>query len=217
MPSGWKKNYQRYRKVFLNVYQVYNQKPDTKAFLELLLTISILIFFGLFALRPTILTIVDLFNQIEQKREVNTKLETKIQNLTIAQRIVDEQFENIILLETAIPDSALPDGFVRQIEGLSQTNSTQILGISTSDVLLSGIEEKQKRSSKELKPLPEGAKELPFTISITGNYESLKSFLSGIEQMRRPPKIDNVTINTSETESGRVLILIVSGRLPYIE
>jgi Tfp pilus assembly protein PilO len=83
--------------------------------------------------------------------------------------------------------------------------------------LLSGVEEKEKRSSKELKPLPEGAKELSFTISITGSYGSLKSFLSGIEQMRRPPKIDNATINASETESGRILVLIVSGRLPYIE
>lgn len=217
MPPGWRKNYQRYRKVFLNVYKVYNQKPDAKVFLELLLTIAVLIFFGLSALRPTILTIVDLLKQIEEKGVVNTKLETKIENLGTAQRIFNEQFQNIVLLDSAVPDSALPDSFVRQIEGISQTNSTSVLGISTNNILLSGKEEKEKRSSKKFTPLPEGAKEMPFTVSVSGSYDSLISFLSGMEQMRRPPKIDSATINSAETETGRVLILIVSGRLPYIE
>lgn len=216
MPSGWRRSYSRYRKYFEDIYNVYNQKPDVKMFLELILTLVVIAFFGMSALRPTVLTIIDLTEQIKQKQEVSDKMATKIQNLNTAQNLVASQENQISLLETAVPNTPLPDNFVRQVEGLSQKNSVQVLGISSGDVLILGINNTQKKS-RDFAPLPDDANELPFTISVSGGFGSLNSFLSDFEKMRRPAKIDSAVINESKTDTGTILVLIISGRLPFID
>lgn len=217
MALGWRKNYQRYRKYFLNIYQVYNKKPDVKMFLEIILTLGAIAFFGASALRPTILTITELTEQIKKKEEIIVKMDTKIQNIEIAQDLYVQESSAISLLDSAIPNAPQPDLAARQFEGLANTSNTTILGMSTGEVFLVGKDEKEKRKSSTLEKLPGDAKELSFTITTTGDSSSLRQFLQNIVSMRRPIKTDVASINSSETGVGRILVLAVSGRLPFIE
>jgi len=217
MAMGWRKNYQRYRKYFLNVYQVYNKKPDVKMFLEIILTLSAIAFFGASALRPTILTITELTEQIKKKEEIIATMDTKIQNIEIAQNLYVQESAAISLLDFAIPKTPQPDFAARQFEGLANTSNATILGMSTGEVFLVGKDEKEKRKSSTLEKLPGEAKELSFTITATGDSSSLRQFLQNIANMRRPIKTDIASINSSETGVGRILVLAISGRLPFIE
>jgi hypothetical protein len=115
MALGWRKDYLRYRSYFLNIVNVYKQRRDVKAFLELILTLVTISFFALFALKPTLLTIIELLREIEAKEETVEKMDTKIQNLQQAQTLYIQEAARIKLLETAIPDKPAPDLFVRQI------------------------------------------------------------------------------------------------------
>ena len=217
MAVTWRQRYLRYRKFFLDIYRVYYQKPEVKAFLEIILTLLVLAFFGAFALRPTILTIIDLLQQIESKEETITTLDQKIQSLSQAQVVFAQEAQNISLLDTAVPDTPLPEDLTRQIEGLAQQNSVAVLGLSIGEVTLIGEDEREVRKSTELAPLPQSAKELNFTISLTGNYQSLTSFLGSIQNLRRPIKIDSLSLNSSETETGSVLVLVISARAPFLK
>ena len=58
---------------------------------------------------------------------------------------------------------------------------------------------------------------MEFSISITGDYPALSAFLRDFESLRRPAKVDILGINSSETELGRVLVLVISGRTPYFD
>ena len=78
MESGWKQNSSRYRELFKNLIRLYNTKPNIKAYLELILTISTVIVFALFAIKPTILTILDLNKEINSKEATVSKLKQKI-------------------------------------------------------------------------------------------------------------------------------------------
>jgi Tfp pilus assembly protein PilO len=64
--------------------------------------------------------------------------------------------------------------------------------------------------------LPEGAKSLTFSISVNGDYPQLSRFLSELENLRRPIKIDNSGLSSAQTEEGSELVLLVSGRAPYL-
>lgn len=216
MAASWKSNYARYKKYFLDVYDVYNQKPDVKMFLEMILTIAIIAFFGALALKPTILTIIDLTEQIKQKEEVSAKMTKKIQDLNTAQNLVTGNSQAISLLGTAVPDTPLPDNFVRQVEGLSQKNAAQVLGMSSGDVFLLGSSQ-TRRQQRDLEPLPEEPGELSFTISLSGSFASLNSFLSDFEKMRRPARVDNAIINHAKEQEGEILVLTISGRVPFIK
>jgi len=217
MATGWKSSYFRYRSYFLNIYNVYKRRPDLKMFLEILLSLGTISFFAAFALRPTALTIVQLLEQIDEKESTIEKMDQKIQNLQTAQTLVSQETNRISLLDTAVPEQPSPHGLVRQIEGLANSQNVRILGISVGEVILVGIEDRPKRSTRDVEAFPEGSGELSFSVSVTSDYTSLNAFFSGLEKLRSPIKIDNSSINASETDEGRTLVLVVSGRVPYLK
>lgn len=185
-------------------------------FLEILLSLGTIAFFAILALRPTALTIAQLLQEVSSKEETLAKLDEKIENLQTAETVYTQQRTNISLLEEAVPEEPLPEIYVRQLEGLSQNHSLTILGITIGEVTLVGQEDETKRAREELAALPQGAGEVSFSISVSGSYENLSSFLSDLENLRRPAKLDQITLTATETEEGQRLVLVVSGRVPYL-
>lgn len=214
--ADWKKNYLRYRSFFLNIYGVYQRRPDLKVFLEIFLSLGTISFFALLALRPTALTISQLLKDIDSKQETEGKMDEKIQNLQTAQSVYEQETANILVLKQAVPENPTPETFVRQLEGLTQNHSVNILGITVGEVVLVGEEDAKKGAKEELSALPQGAGELSFSISASGSYPNLSSFLSDLKILRRPIKIDRTTLTASETDEGITLVLVVSGRVPYL-
>ncbi|MFZ5932484.1 MAG: hypothetical protein ACOYT7_00120 [Patescibacteria group bacterium] len=214
MALGWRKEYLRYKEFFLNILAVYKQKEDLKMFLEILLSLATISFFAVFALRPTLVTIAALVKEVKSKEEIVAKLDTKIQNLQTAQSILESEITRIPIIEDSVPSSAFPETFVRQLEGLATKNGVSLLGISISQITLVGEVKEQKEEG--ITPLPEGAFAMPFSVSVAGDFVKLSSFLNDLEKIRRPISIDTTGITVSETEEGKVLVILVSGRVPYV-
>lgn len=215
MPPGWRANYARYKDFFLNVWVVYQRRQDLKAFMELIFSLSTISVFAVFALKPTFITIAQLIKDNETKMATIATMDTKIKNLGIAQGLLTSAAGQINLIESAVPNSPLPEGFARQIEGLAQVRSVSLTGISMGEVTLKGPET-AKPKKQEFTPLPSGAKELDFSLSVAGSFSSLSSFLSDVEILRRPPKIDATNFNVSVSETGQNLVLVISGRTAYL-
>ena len=215
MALGWRKEYLRYREYFLNVLTIYKQKEDLRMFLEIFLSLATVSFFGTFALRPTLVTIAALLTEINSKEEIVAKLDTKIQNLSTAQTLLDQEIIRLPLIEDAIPQAASPETFVRQFEGLAAKNGVNLLGVSLGQVTLLG-EVKKAPPEEGVTPLPEDALGISFSVSIAGNYSNLLGFLADLEKLRRPLAIDTTGITATETDEGKTLVILVSGRAPYI-
>lgn len=216
MAADWKKSYYRYRSFFLNIYNVYKQKPNVRIFMELLLSISTISFFLIVALRPTALTIVALLDEIKAKKETVSQLDTKIANLQKAQATYDQEFSRLSVLDTSIPTTPTPETFVRQIEGLANNTSTSILGMTIGETVLTGTSIEPIKKSKDLTAFPNGSDAVNFSISVTGDYSNLDVFFKSLENMRRPIKVDAATINVNQTDQGKQIVLVVSGRIPYL-
>lgn len=215
MNNGWKKDYLRYKDFFLNVLNAYNQKPNLKKYLELSLSIITVLIFSVFAIKPTVLTIIELNKEITQKEKTSTVLKLKIKNLQAASNLMRSEAQNIEFINQAVPVTAKPEILIRQIESLSKESSLNVLGLSSSDVTLVGKASDVKKS-KDLEALPENANGLPFTFSATGSYQNIFSFIQKIENLRRPIMIDSFVINSSVTDTGKILILTISGRVPFL-
>lgn len=215
MALGWRRGYLRYKSYFLNVIVVYKRRKDLRMFLEVILSLATISFFAVFALKPTLLTIAELTKEIKTKEETVAKMNEKIQNLERGQQIYTQEQTRISLLKDAIPSAPVPDSFVRQIEGATTKHPITILGMSIGEVTLVG-EEKVQRKDGDLEALPGGARGITFSISATSNYLNLAAFLSTLQDLRRPVKIDAVTINSSETDIGKFIVLVITGRTPYL-
>jgi hypothetical protein len=215
MALGWRKGYLRYKEYFLNILVLYQKKKEVRMFLEILLSSLTIVFFGLFALRPTLLTIAELYKQVKSKEETVQKLDQKISALSQVQNIFTSQGQRISLVSQVAPVPPSPETFVRQLEGVASKNNTKILGISVGEVVLKGPPT-VKRESLELSSLPEEAKGLSFSVSANSDYLSLIGFLNDLEKLRRPIKIDNLAFNSSLVGEKKVLVIVVSGRVPYL-
>lgn len=217
MAQGWRKDYSRYKGFFLNILNIYKSKPTLKVYLEIILSLSTIIIFSLFAIKPTVLTIIELNNEIKNKEDIIISLNQKIGNLKQASLVLQNQSPKLNLVNEAIPKSASLEILIDQLEKLAINHQVGILNIASTDLFISG-ESNKKIKAGDLKALPGEAKELNLAISVTGNYQNLFDFLQSIENLRRPIKVDSFVINaTNSTDNSRIIVMTLSARLPFID
>src|SRR5687767_10764921 len=84
---------------------ILSRDEKTKNLSAIILTFLALSFFGLFAINPTISTIVQLKKEIADNQEVNQKLEEKITNLSTLQQKYNLLQNDIPFIFSAIPQN----------------------------------------------------------------------------------------------------------------
>lgn len=215
MATGWRSSYFRYRELFLNISAIYKKRADLRAFLEIVLSIVAVIVFVMFALKPTALTIISLVQQINEEKKTLSSLTQKVNDLQKSGTLLSQNQRFINNVDIAVSSAPRPDTFAKQVEGISARNSVELMGIAINDVILVGSP-KTVRVSGELEPLPENANEMGYSLSLRGNFTNINSFLKDLENLRVISTIDSITISSSVTETGRVIVAVISGRVPYL-
>lgn len=211
----WKKGYSKYREFFLNLWHLYSTKPSLRVYLELTMSLATVAVFAVFAIKPTILTIIELNKEITSKEETVSKLKQKVNNLQLANNILQSEEYRLSLIEQSIPNMARPEILIRQLESLANQNSVQIRSVSVSEVNLAGKNDEKKKLG-DFASLPEGSGELAFNFSVTGQYSSLLNLLKNIEGLRRPVKIDSFLFNATVSDLGKTITLDIVGRVPFL-
>lgn len=215
MALGWKGQYTRYKGYFLNITEVYKRRADFRMFLEVILSLSTVIIFLLFALKPTVITIIGLVKEINEKKTTVATLNQKIQDLSAARVLYNQQVQSVPTIEAAVPMNPDVQVLVGQVQGIAAKDSSNLLSFSIGEITIIGPSQKKKSSSKD-NPLPGEAREIPVSISISGDYPNLVNFITDLENFRRSIKIDNLTISSSESDKGKTIVLIINGRFPYL-
>src|SRR3989339_859675 len=81
------------------------KSPVAQVSTELFLTIGAVIFFALFAIRPTLITMSDLVNELTEKRKLDLKMSQKIATLATLQGQFTPLQNQAVVLTQAFPDS----------------------------------------------------------------------------------------------------------------
>jgi len=68
MAPAWRNSYLRHKTYFLNISSQYSKKQDVRMFMELLLSLATVSLFAVFAIRPTLITIAELYKEIQGKK-----------------------------------------------------------------------------------------------------------------------------------------------------
>lgn len=216
MALGWRGSYLRYREYFLNIMALYKKRADLRAFLEIILSLTTITIFLSFALKPTVLTIISLVQQIQEKKTTLTALNLKIKNLQTAETVLTQNEAAAGDVDIAVSSRANVDIVSKQIQGLAAKDSVAILGFSVGQTVLVGANPSSKKSS-DYKPIPGNPGEMQISLSIKGTYLNIASFVKDFENLRVAIKIDSLGINSSQTDSGQVIVAIISGRVPFLK
>lgn len=198
----------RYNRYFVDLRNLY-QRKEIVVYTGLTLSLFALAFFGIFALRPTFITIAGLVKEIQDKKIVEQKLQTKINNLRQAQGNYAQVAGSVSIVNQALPPNPSLSELIYQIEVLAQKSNLTINSINFSPVDLQGKSKTQKASTKLT-----GVSDIRFDLSVKGDFEGLKNFLESLGKSRRLVMIDSFAISKGKVEET-ALVFIISSRSFY--
>jgi Tfp pilus assembly protein PilO len=186
-----------YKSITEKYYKTRNESDRQKIIAYLYITISLftLSFFGFFAIRPTIVTIVNLDKQLKDNREVLEKIKQKQDDLSKLTREYEAMTSDLNLIKKAIPSSANMPYLSRQIETVALRNNVKLTSLDFGSVDVGETN-------------PDGL--LSFTVSITaeGNEKDVNLFIRDISSMDRILGFERFsTGKTRKSEFGGVIAM----------
>lgn len=206
--SIWHEEYELYRKYIHNISRFYKQNEHVGAYVELGLSLLAIIIFLVFAIRPTTVTITEKVREMQNKEEVVEKLNIKIDSLSIANSLLQQEKEKLDLLEQAVPDNALPEEYIVQIDALAARSNTVLESMAIEDTPVLKV-----ATSDDVGQKSGSVEWFPFSATVTGDYTNIAQFTDSVENLRRPMKIISARL---ETQSDGSLSLSITGEIPYL-
>jgi Tfp pilus assembly protein PilO len=177
------------------------KRENTKAITMLIFTFIALSFLGIFAINPTLSTIIELQKQYEESQFVHEQLTTKMNNLSSLQQQYNTLSDDLVFVYDAIPQSASVPTLVGQLSALAQESSIEIKGIRISPVILSDIKEKQSIKTHS---------SFSFTLEAEGEYESMMNFVDALTNFSRLVTIETISMTKNQVNNN--MILTIEGR-----
>ncbi len=174
------------------------QKPVARVSIELILSVIVVIFFALFAIRPTLITMADLVKEIADKKEINKQMDLKLASLASAQEQYDLYQSQFYLLDEAIPRQLDLVKSLKKIEKLAGEGefaidqmSIQKVPVTVETELLSGDFGDYQREF------------LTINVGVVGSYIEIREFIEKIMNLRQVIVVDQVLIEKM-TESNNL-------------
>lgn len=192
----------------------YYRMPAVQTSLTLVLSLFVVSFFLVFALRPTIISIATLKKNIAESQKTLKTLDTKVASLQKASKELDQIKPFLPTLNKEIPnDGAQYSPLVVAVEGLAVQTGVQLESESVGPTLL---------FSRLLSPFVPNKSQniimLPFTVRVIGRYPNVYDFLSKLVALERIIMVDTVTISreASSKNSDGIVALNISGNTYYL-
>lgn len=192
------------RKILKNIAKVrYFEFIDfkeerTQKFTTLILTLGALSILGLFAINPTISTIIKLQKEIDDSKFVDSKLSEKINNLSSLQKEYESLKNDLPVVFAAIPRNPEIPLLVAQVQAAASNSNVALINIQTFEVEI----EKPK--------VPKEFSSYSFSLTADGSYNNLLNFLSTVSNMERVVAVDIISLTRKTGDAN--LQLTFKGR-----
>jgi Tfp pilus assembly protein PilO len=159
------------------------QQKKSREYTTIILTILALIVFGIFAINPTLSTIVNLRKQLEDNQLLDQQLGEKILSLQSLQREYEELTPDLPLVEAALPPLPETPVLLGQLQSLARKNNLSVTEIQSSKIPYT----KEGLGSNKT-----GSYVVSFTVA--GLYTDINQFLKDSTTFDRVVTVDKVTI-----------------------
>ncbi len=175
------------------------KKEETQNYTTLILTLITLSFFAIFAINPTITTIVHLQKQLTDSQFVEQKLQEKITNLTKLQLQYELLKNDIPIVLDALPQMPKAPLLTAQIQGVAGKSNVSITQLQLFQVELTKNETKSGSYNS-----------YAFSLGVEGTKDNLLQFLSTLINFQRIATIDSISMG--KTKDPTLLQLSIRGQ-----
>ncbi len=192
--SSW----QRYRRYYQQLEKI-TERPQARVYSTAVFSFLAASLFGLYAILPTVRTILYLQREIADKTQVNKQMEDKITALIESQAAYEEAGDALSLVSEAIPQTP------KAVElALTVRNLSGVVAASTSALQIASVPLVGGEATTAAQPTTT-LSSFPITVITGGSYLSLKSFLDGLLSLKRLVTIESIRF--SRTSGALQLVL----------
>jgi Tfp pilus assembly protein PilO len=184
-------------------------KPIAKVSLELFFTVSAVIIFALFAIRPTLQTMGKLIKELDDKRALNQKLAQKVAALSTAQTQYEAVKDRVFVLDQAVPPTPQFEQALLIIEKVASETQLTIVNLQ----------------AKEVPKEPDPATDVPFdqksrtnrpiVLTVLGDYPTIRQLIEDLQSQRRALIVDTVVFSVVEQRGKKVLQANITINVPF--
>lgn len=179
----------------------YLTPEGSQKFFGLILTLCAISFFGFFAIKPTVSTILKLQKEISDNQFVLSQLEIKIKNLTQLRKQYFSLQNDLPIITSTIttrPDAHLLFAQIQSIARASNITMTK----------LQNFEVEVLRQDKDVN---KDYYSYSFSIAGTGSFENISKLVSTLTNMERIVNIDVFSINDISSQNSESLGFEIQG------
>jgi len=181
-----------------NVFPMLREKR-MQSFITIGLTLFSLSIFGLFAINPTITTIINLRRQLADDQFVDNQLQEKIANLsTLQQKYSSLQLDLPFVLAAVPPSHQMPQ-LIGQIRSLASQNNVLIKRIQTNTVVIPAARSQQESS-------------YIFSLTAEGDQDAINHFIMSLVTFERIIGIESLFLNKANNQNGVSNTLDITGK-----
>lgn len=178
-----------------------------KTYSSLLFSLLMVTVFSLFAIKPTLTTIVSLQKSIDEQQKLLDQINEKGAALEEGQRNYDQINPDAKrTLLGLIPNSTSLPGLIFALSSLAESLDASMSGIQIQPVALDGQPSKLNKQAS--------LQDINFTVSIQGNYSQLTDFLDSVYRVNRLINVQSTAI--SKQADGN-LVMTINARAHYIK
>lgn len=157
----------------------------SQKFFGIVLTLCALSFFGFFAIKPTVSTILKLRKELSDNLFVFNQLEAKIKNLTELRKLYFNLQNDLPTIKDTITTQPEVHLLFAQIQSIAQTSSITINKLQNFEVEVLRSENGTGKNYYSYS----------FSIAGMGSFENISKFISILTNMERIVNIDVFSIN----------------------
>ncbi|OGG08108.1 hypothetical protein A3D05_05210 [Candidatus Gottesmanbacteria bacterium RIFCSPHIGHO2_02_FULL_40_24] len=179
------------------------QNRRTASYFTLTLTLFSLSFFGLFAIRPTLITAITLIKEVNDLKKLSLDYENKISNIILAQSEYERIRESLLNIEAALPGKSDFTGFSKAMEKLAFNNGVVINQLQIDSAPIS-IPQTNGLLSR-----------FNFILIGVGAYENVNSYLADIYNYKRIVTINSMDFTPEGGTVSGILRISMKGKAYY--
>lgn len=207
----WRQSAQNYLQQAQEIYKA--QEVVVKTSFKLVMSIFAVAFFTLFALKPTLGSISTLVKRIEDQKEVNRKLDSKIVQLSGAEDVLTLRGDNLkSLVEKAITDGPSVDRLAQQIEAIANDSGVYLTSVNIEKVPVFGKEEGDKVIKSSKFSYDSKHEFVTFSFTVGGGQDEIVEFLKQLENIERAVLLARVNFEKPQKKLAEQLPLLVNGK-----
>lgn len=195
-----------YSKYYTYIKPIF-KSPTVQLYGSYTLTILATVIFIIFAIKPTIETILVLQKKLENSKAVLEQITKKSEDLSLARNNLDTLDPNIKnIIGSAVPNTPSLQTIIQSLEQTAKVNQASISALQFQPVTIENNADSLKNHSLGT---------IDFTFNLEGSYSILTKVIDDIQQSSRLISIENIILNKSG--DGNIIVLSVNGKAYYLK